>query len=412
MMSTSGQTGSGKTYTVLGDWQHPGLLFLAVQDLLSEPVGDLSFCFYEIYQGHLYDLLARRRKLSACEQDGQVKILGLKHVLVMSVEHVKELVAQAMDLRRVGSTLANDQSSRSHAIMQFSHVHSANSSSHNTGVAKLTIVDLAGSERALDRDAGVSPTSKHEASEINKSLLALKECIRAMDGRSAYLPFRSSKLTQVLRDAFVMETSGSEQDLRPMIKTCMIATVNPSASNYEVSLNTLRYADRVKELSPSAEAGGEEQEKTGLQTPSKMSKTSHQSPLLKSRTISQHLPKTASQSPHMGTITTSTSTIAKASKPSIPVTKGTDTGKTTVLTTPLHQTVGGDGVKMRRLQGLRQRIERCMQAILGSVDAEISQSQRLQEASLESGPEEDILQDVLEELTVLSATLHHKNATS
>lgn len=77
-----------------------------------------------------------------------------------------------------------------------------------------------------------------EGAEINKSLLALKECIRALGRKGAHLPFRVSKLTQVLRDSFVGNNS----------RTCMIAMISPGVNSCEHSLNTLRYADRVKEL--------------------------------------------------------------------------------------------------------------------------------------------------------------------
>lgn len=76
-----------------------------------------------------------------------------------------------------------------------------------------------------------------EGAEINKSLLALKECIRALDKDKRHTPFRQSKLTQVLKDSFVGHS-----------RTCMVATISPGGSNSEHTLNTLRYADRVKEL--------------------------------------------------------------------------------------------------------------------------------------------------------------------
>ena len=76
-----------------------------------------------------------------------------------------------------------------------------------------------------------------DGAEINKSLLALKECIRALDLDKKHTPFRGSKLTQVLKDSFVGNS-----------KTTMIANVSPASNCCEHTLNTLRYADRVKEL--------------------------------------------------------------------------------------------------------------------------------------------------------------------
>lgn len=88
-----------------------------------------------------------------------------------------------------------------------------------------------------------SNTNYFPGAEINKSLLALKECIRAMSTNAAHIPFRASKLTQVLRDSFIGEKA----------RTCMIATLAPGQNSVENTLNTLRYADRVKELGPGAQ---------------------------------------------------------------------------------------------------------------------------------------------------------------
>ena len=102
----------------------------------------------------------------------------------------------------------------------------------------MSFIDLAGSERGADVIDREKKT-KIDGAEINKSLLALKECIRALDkaGKGTYLPFRGSKLTQVLKDSFLGNS-----------KTTMIANVSPALSCCEPTLNTLRYADRVKDL--------------------------------------------------------------------------------------------------------------------------------------------------------------------
>ena len=72
-----------------------------------------------------------------------------------------------------------------------------------------------------------------EGAEINKSLLALKECIRALDSDQGHIPFRGSKLTEVLRDSFVGDS-----------RTVMISCISPNSGSCEHTLNTLRYADR------------------------------------------------------------------------------------------------------------------------------------------------------------------------
>jgi len=96
---------------------------------------------------------------------------------------------------------------------------------------------LAGSERAADTQSN-NRQRRLEGAEINKSLLALKECIRALDSKKSHVPFRASKLTMVLRDSFINSSSS---------KIVMIACINPGSTSADHTINTLRYAQRLKE---------------------------------------------------------------------------------------------------------------------------------------------------------------------
>lgn len=150
-----------------------------------------------------------------------------------SVEEVLKIIQHGNSTRTSGQTAANSNSSRSHAVFQIVLRPPGSSRIHG----KFSFIDLAGNERGADTSSANRQT-RMEGAEINKSLLALKECIRALGKQSAHLPFRVSKLTQVLRDSFMGENS----------KTCMIAMISPGLSSCEHTLNTLRYANRVKEL--------------------------------------------------------------------------------------------------------------------------------------------------------------------
>ncbi|KAG8516145.1 Kinesin-like protein KIF2A, partial [Galemys pyrenaicus] len=145
-----------------------------------------------------------------------------------------------MVYRTSGQTSANAHSSRSHAVFQI--ILRRKGKLHG----KFSLIDLAGNERGADTSSADRQT-RLEGAEINKSLLALKECIRALGRNKPHTPFRASKLTQVLRDSFIGENS----------RTCMIATISPGMASCENTLNTLRYANRVKELTVDPTAAGD-----------------------------------------------------------------------------------------------------------------------------------------------------------
>jgi kinesin family protein 2/24 len=161
-------------------------------------------------------------------------------------------------------------------LMMNSHRHPQLQSKryHRRPLGKFSFIDLAGSERGADT-TDTDRQTRAEGAEINKSLLALKECIRALDGGATHVPFRGSKLTEVLRDSFLGDS-----------RTVMIACVSPAAGSCEHTLNTLRYADRVKELrsnvvgtlsssssSSSSSIGDAPARKASLQTPSQHAPT-------------------------------------------------------------------------------------------------------------------------------------------
>ncbi|XP_031252782.1 kinesin-like protein KIN-13B isoform X2 [Pistacia vera] len=236
-----GQTGSGKTYTM------KPLPLKASRDILRlmhhtyrNQGFQLFVSFFEIYGGKLFDLLSDRKKL-CMREDGkqQVCIVGLQEYRVSDVEMIRELIERGNSTRSTGTTGANEESSRSHAILQLAIKRSVdgNESKPPRLVGKLSFIDLAGSERGADTTDNDRQT-RMEGAEINKSLLALKECIRALDNDQGHIPFRGSKLTEVLRDSFVGNS-----------RTVMISCISPSSGSCEHTLNTLRYADRVKSLS-------------------------------------------------------------------------------------------------------------------------------------------------------------------
>ncbi|XP_055007673.1 kinesin-like protein KIF2C isoform X2 [Boleophthalmus pectinirostris] len=252
-----GQTGSGKTHTMGGDFSGKqqncaeGIYAFASRDVFAYlnhwRNTDLDVCvyvsFFEIYNGKVYDLLNKKAKLRVLEDERQqVQVVGLEEVYVNSADEVIKLIQAGSACRTSGQTSANANSSRSHAILQ---ITLRRNDRQYTLHGKFSLVDLAGNERGTDVSSNDRSTLV-ETAEINRSLLALKECIRSLGKNSDHIPFRMSTLTKVLRDSFIGEKS----------RTCMIAMVSPSMASCEYTMNTLRYADRVKELNGNSKCSG------------------------------------------------------------------------------------------------------------------------------------------------------------
>lgn len=214
---------------------------------------DVYCTFFEIYCTKVFDLFNEKKRLRVLEDHKNlVQVVGKKEEQVESVEDVMALIRRGMSVRTSGTTSANEHSSRSHAIFQIT----LKKKNTTKDYGKISLIDLAGSERGRDTQTNDKVTlmeGKHSmmsllasflfdlsssGAQINKSLLTLKECIRSLGRNAEHIPFRGSTLTKVLRDSFIGERS----------KVCMIAMVSPGNSDAEHTLNTLRYADRVKEL--------------------------------------------------------------------------------------------------------------------------------------------------------------------
>ena len=189
-----GQTGSGKTYTMKGIQDE------AIESLFyefSKFPGRFEFyvSFFEIYTGLLYDLLNNKNKLQVLDdKKGKVQIYGLINQIADSPEEMHHIMDAANAIRTTHNTVTNETSSRSHAICNI--VLKLKGEDEEYG--KLSLVDLAGSERAQETQSN-NRQRRAEGAEINKSLLALKECIRALEEKrignpDTHVPFRANKL--------------------------------------------------------------------------------------------------------------------------------------------------------------------------------------------------------------------------
>ncbi|KAI4563412.1 hypothetical protein MJT46_011021 [Ovis ammon polii x Ovis aries] len=284
-----GQTGAGKTHTmgtgfdVATAEEEQGIIPRAIAHLfggiaerkkraqeqgVAGPEFKVSAQFLELYNEEILDLFDSARDPDARHRKSHIKIhedasgsiytTGVTSRLINSQEELIQCLKQGALSRTTASTQMNVQSSRSHAIFTIhlcqmrmcarpDLVNEAVSglpdgappgSEYETLTAKFHFVDLAGSER-LKRTGATGERAK-EGISINCGLLALGNVISALGDQSkkvVHVPYRDSKLTRLLQDSL----GGNSQ-------TIMIACVSPSDRDFMETLNTLKYANRARNI--------------------------------------------------------------------------------------------------------------------------------------------------------------------
>uniref|UniRef100_A0A5B6YVW4 Putative kinesin-like protein KIFC3 n=1 Tax=Davidia involucrata TaxID=16924 RepID=A0A5B6YVW4_DAVIN len=212
-----GQTGTGKTFTMEGTNDSPGIVPRALEELFRQASLDSSASFtfsismLEVYLGNLRDLLAPKPSYRAYEPvsrcnlniqtdpKGLVEIEGLMEVEISNFTKASWWYTKGRRVRSTSWTNVNETSSRSHCLTRITIFRSGDASRGKTEVSKLWMVDLGGSERLLK--TGATGQTLDEGRAINLSLSALGDVIAALRRKRGHVPYRNSKLTQILKDS-------------------------------------------------------------------------------------------------------------------------------------------------------------------------------------------------------------------
>ncbi|XP_047327314.1 kinesin-like protein KIN-14K isoform X1 [Impatiens glandulifera] len=256
-----GQTGSGKTYTMTGpdgaSEADRGVNYRSLDDLFQiSQTRNTSFSYeigvqmVEIYNEQVRDLLSndagsKNLAVLSTPQANGLAVPDASMHIVKAANNVLEFMQTGLNNRAKSATSMNERSSRSHSILSI-HSRGTDLKSGSLLRGSLHLVDLAGSER-IDRSEATGDRLK-EAQHINKSLAALGDVIFALAQKSAHVPYRNSKLTQVLQSS-----------LGGHAKTLMFVQLNPEGISYTESMSTLKFAERVSGV----ELGGAKSTKDG-----------------------------------------------------------------------------------------------------------------------------------------------------
>ncbi|KAJ7294467.1 hypothetical protein O6H91_20G033200 [Diphasiastrum complanatum] len=246
-----GQTGSGKTFTMEGTKDHPGIVPRALQQVFLEAsldsvaVFSITFSMLEIYRGQLRDLLVKssgKMPQSGVNctlsiqmgASGSVEVENLTQVRIESPTEALHLYEKGASLRSTAWTNSNETSSRSHCLLRIMIEKNHGQRGLKT-MNKLWLIDLGGSERLLKTKA--QGQTLEEGKAINMSLSALGDVISALHRKKHHVPYRNSKLTQVLQDSLARSS-----------KTLMLVHISPKEDDLGETICSLGFASRARSI--------------------------------------------------------------------------------------------------------------------------------------------------------------------
>ncbi|KAL9450702.1 hypothetical protein AB3S75_012436 [Citrus x aurantiifolia] len=253
-----GQTGTGKTFTMDGTSDQPGIVPRALEELFRQAALDnsssvsFSMSMLEVYMGSVRDLLAPKPVFKAYEAatrcnlniqtdaKGTVEIEGLTEVQIPDFTKARWWYNKGRRVRSTSWTNVNEASSRSHCLMRITIFRHGDGLEAKTEVSKLWMVDLGGSERVLK--TGATGQTLDEGRAINLSLSALADVIAALRRKRGHVPYRNSKLTQILRDSL---GDGS--------KVLMLVHASPCEEDVGETICSLSFAKRARGIESNRE---------------------------------------------------------------------------------------------------------------------------------------------------------------
>ena len=257
-----GQTGSGKTYTMNGTKQSPGIQPRSITEMYNIIQRDsdqydftVSTYMIEMYMNNLYDLLKHvssgkrigelnkngTLSIDTNKTNGQVIVNGVTHCISKTSNELKSILESGMRKRQSASTAMNANSSRSHIITTII-IKSTDRKTKLTTTGKLTLVDLAGNEN--QKNAKATGDQLKEQKAINSSLSALGGVINALQLSNANVPYKNSKLTELLQDG-----------LGGHAKCLMFVNANPAKYNIMETKSSFEFALKCKSIQNNTKSG-------------------------------------------------------------------------------------------------------------------------------------------------------------